>query len=145
MFRAVKNSALAAAAISSFVAFNASAISPTLNVGSSRFTLGITGFVPVICRANVGATSVPVNPGSVSLGTLDEFCNNPNGYEIYADHSAALSKGSLIIGGQKVQLSQSGTTRIRKTNRAGIDSNGITLEVPQGVAQAQISFRIVPL
>ncbi|WP_423603653.1 hypothetical protein [Sphingomonas sp. MS122] len=145
MVRAIKTGALAAAALSSFVAVNASAINPALDVASGRYTLGITGFVPVICRASVDATSVPVAAGEVSLGTLSEFCNSPNGYEIYADHSDALAKGSLIIGGQKVQLSQQGSTRIRKTNRAGIANNGVTLEVPKGVTSAQISFRIVPL
>jgi hypothetical protein len=145
MVRAIKTGALAAAALSSFVAVNASAISPALNVGSGRFTLTITGFVPVICRANVGATSVPAAAGEVSLGTLEEFCNNPNGYEIYADHSAALAEGSLIVAGQKVELSDSGSTLIRKTDRAGIANSGVTLEVPQGVSSAQISFRIVPL
>lgn len=144
MVRAIKSGALAVAALSSFAAVNASAVNPALDVGSSRYVLGITGFVPVICRASVDVTSVPVTAGEVSLGTLNEFCNNANGYAIYADHSAALAGGSIIVAGQKVPLSETGSTRIRMSDRAAIQSNGVSLEVPEGVSSAQIAFRIVP-
>lgn len=144
MVRAIKSGALVAAALSSFAAVNASAVNPALDVGSGRYVLGITGFVPVICRASVDATAVPVTAGEVSLGTLSEFCNSPNGYEIYADHSAALAGGSIMVAGQKVSLSETGSTRIRMSDHAAIQSNGVSLEVPEGVATAQIAFRIVP-
>jgi hypothetical protein len=145
MVRAIKSGALVAAALSSFAAVNASAGDTGLDIGSSRYTLSITGFVPVVCRASVDATSVPTTAGEVSLGTLSEFCNSPNGYAIYADHSAALAGGSIVVGGQKIQLSESGSTRIRMSDHAAIQSNGVSLEVPEGVTSAQIAFRIVPL
>jgi hypothetical protein len=145
MVRAIKSGALVAAAFSSFAAVSASAGDPALDVGSSRYTLGITGFVPVICRASVNATSVPAIAGEVSLGTLSEFCNSPNGYAIYADHSAALAGGSIVVGGQKIQLSETGSTRIRMSDHAAIQNNRVSLEVPEGVTSAQIAFRIVPL
>lgn len=145
MVRAIKSGALVAAALSSFAAVNASAGDTGLDIGSSRYTLSITGFVPVVCRATVDATSVPAVAGEVSLGTLNEFCNSPNGYAIYADHSAALAGGSIVVGGQKIQLSETGSTRIRMSGHAAIQNNGVSLEVPEGVTSAQIAFRIVPL
>lgn len=144
MVRAIKSGALAAAALSSFTAANASGVNPALSVEAGRYVLGITGFVPVVCRASVDATSVPAAAGEVSLGTLSEFCNSPNGYEIYADHSAALAGGSIVVAGQRVQLSETGSTRIRMSDRAAIQSNGVSLEVPEGVTSGQIAFRIVP-
>jgi len=145
MVRAIKSGALFAAALSSFAAVNASAGDTGLDIGSSRYTLSITGFVPVVCRATVDATSVPTTAGEVSLGTLSEFCNSPNGYAIYADHSAALAGGSIVVGGQKIQLSETGSTRIRMSDHAAIQNNGVSLEVREGVTSAQIAFRIVPL
>ncbi len=145
MVRTVKAGGIALAAVGAFMTVSASAIDPSLYVNSGRFALGIVGYVPVICRANVDATRVATTPGAVPLGQLSEFCNSPNGYEVYADHSADLAKGSLVIGGQKVPLSNAGSTRIRKSNRAAIDSADIALEVPKGVTTGQISFRIVPL
>ena len=145
MVRAIKSGALVAAALSSFAAVNASAGDTGLDIGSSRYTLSITGFVPVVCRASVDATSVPTTAGEVSLGTLSEFCNSPNGYAIYADHSAAPAGGSIVVGGQKIQLSESGSTRIRMSDHAAIQNTGVSLEVPEGVTSAQIAFRIVPL
>lgn len=144
MVRAIKSGALAAAALSSFTAANASGVNPALSVEAGRYVLGITGFVPVVCRASVDATSVPAAAGEVSLGTLSEFCNSPNGYDIYADHSAALAGGSIVVAGQRVQLSETGSTRIRMSDRAAIQSNGVSLEVPEGVTSGQIAFRIVP-
>lgn len=144
MVRAIKSGALAAAALSSFTAANASGVNPALSVEAGRYVLGITGFVPVVCRASVDATSVPAAAGEVSLGTLSEFCNSPNGYEIYADHSAALAGGSIVVAGQRVQLSETGSTRIRMSDHAAIQSNGVSLEVPEGVTSGQIAFRIVP-
>lgn len=144
MVRAIKSGALAAAALSSFAAANASGVNPALSVEAGRYVLGITGFVPVVCRASVDATSVPAAAGKVSLGTLSEFCNSPNGYEIYADHSAALAGGSIVVAGQRVQLSETGSTRIRMSDHAAIQSNEVSLEVPEGVTSGQIAFRIVP-
>ncbi len=145
MVRAIKSGALAVAVLSSFAALNASAVTPALNVGSGRYVLSITGFVPVICRASVEATTVPAAAGEVSLGTLNEFCNSANGYEIYAEHSAALAGGSIVVAGQRIRLSDTGSTRIRMSDRAAIQSNGVSLDVPEGVTSAQIAFRIVPL
>ena len=144
MVRTIKSGALAAAALSCFAAVNASAVNPALDVGSGRYVLGITGFVPVICRASVDATSVPAAAGEVSLGTLSEFCNSANGYEIYADHSAALAGGSIVVAGQKIPLSETGSTRIRMSDHAAIQSNEVSLEVPEGATSGQIAFRIVP-
>lgn len=145
MVKAIKSAALAAVVVGSLSGVSASALGNGVAVESGRFTLNIVGFVPVICRAQVEATQVAARPGQVSLGALREFCNSPNGYEVYADHSAGLARASLTVGSQKVPLSASGSTRIRKTNRAGIDSNAISLDIPEGASAGQISFRIVPL
>jgi hypothetical protein len=126
-----------------FTGTAAQAFNSQLNIGSGQYTIGIVGYVPVICRATVDATSVPTTPGQVSLGGLNEFCNSPNGYSVYADYSANLAKASLIVDGQKVPLSAGGSTRVTKSNRAAIDAHTLALDLPKGVAADSISFRIV--
>jgi hypothetical protein len=126
------------------VAGNASAVSPNVDVNSGQYSIGISGFVPVICRASVGATSTPVAGSNINLGGLNEFCNSPNGYEVYADYSPALSAASLVVDGQKINLSNDGSTRISHSNRAAIASRAIELDLSRtNGAIGNIAFRIV--
>jgi hypothetical protein len=81
----------------------------------------------------------------VSLGSLNEFCNNPNGYEVYADYSPNLSQASLLVDGQIVPLGDTGSTRISKSDRAGIVARSVSLDLPADVQSGSISFRVVAL
>lgn len=123
----------------------AQAVDPHVAVNSAQYSIGISGFVPVVCRATVDAAMVPAQGGEVSLGSLNEFCNSPNGYEVYADYSADMAKASLLVDGQKVPLGKSGTTRVTKSNRAGIAVHAVSLDLPKNVEPGSISFRIVAL
>jgi hypothetical protein len=126
------------------VAGNATAVSPNVDLNSGQYSIGITGFVPVICRASVGATSTPVAGANINLGGLNEFCNSPNGYEVYADYSPALSTASLMVDGQKINLSKDGSTRISHSNRAAIANRSIELDLSKtNNASGNIAFRIV--
>jgi len=113
--------------------------------GTSRYAVEISGVVPVICRAETDIAVIPTGPGEVSLGALKEFCNNPNGYEVYADYAPALAKASLSIDGHKVPLNASGTTRIDTSNRARVVTRNLSLTLPDGVPSSTIAFRIVAL
>lgn len=123
----------------------AAAFAPGIELGASRFTLGISGFVPVVCRASVSATVISPVQGSAPLGTLNEFCNSPNGYRVHADYSADLAKAKLIVDGKGIALQKDGSTVVSQSNRAGIESHALELQLPKGVQTGSISFRIVPL
>lgn len=128
-------------------ALSAPAIGAVPNVGieSGQFTIGISGFVPVICRASVEQTMVAPREGQVSLGALKEFCNSPTGYSIQADYSPSLAHAKIIVDGRPVPLGKSGTTEITKSNKAGIATRNLQLDLPKGVEGGSVSFRIVPL
>ena len=128
-------------------ALSAPAIGAMPNVGieSGQFTIGISGFVPVICRASVEQTMVAPQEGQVSLGALKEFCNSPTGYSIQADYSPSLAHAKIIVDGRPVPLGKSGTTEITKSNKAGIATRDLQLDLPKGVEGGSVSFRIVPL
>ena len=128
-------------------ALSAPAIGAMPNVGieSGQFTIGISGFVPVICRASVEQTMVAPQEGQVSLGALKEFCNSPTGYSIQADYSPSLAHAKIIVDGRPVPLGKSGTAEITKSNKAGIATRDLQLDLPKGVEGGSVSFRIVPL
>ncbi len=141
----MKKVIFALAAACACTATGAQAVDPHVALGSGQYTIGISGFVPVICRATVDATAVPTQSGQVSLGSLNEFCNSPNGYEVYADYSANLAKASLVVDGKKVNLGTTGSTRVSKSNTAGIAAHSVSLDLPKDTQSGTISFRIVAL
>lgn len=111
---------------------------------TNQYSISISGFVPVVCRATMETTMVVPTSGEVRLGALNEFCNNAGGYDVYADYSPSLAQGALIVDGHAVNLSRSGTTRITQTNRAGIAVRDLSLSLPKGATGGSVSFRIVP-
>lgn len=127
------------------VSLPAAAVDQDVTLGSSRYTIGITGFVPVICRATVNTTSIAPSAGTVQLGSLTEFCNSPRGYLVHADYSASLSAAKLVVDGVEKPLGSDGTVVVSSSERAAITNRSVALELPEGVQGGSISFRIDPL
>ena len=138
MHLSLGSAALAGALV---LAAPASAVAPGVNLGSGQFTIGLTGFVPVICRASVDATVVAPSAGTVQLGALNEFCNSPNGYVVVANYSASLGKATLLVDGKSVPLGADGTTIVTQSDTAAISTHELAL---QGASQGSLSFRIEP-
>jgi len=141
----LKQISIVAVTAAMIAALPARGASPQVAVGSGQYSIGISGIVPVICRTSVDATIVAPNAGEVSLGALNEFCNSPGGYEVYADYSPAFAGASLVVDGARVALSQTGSTRISASATAAINARSLTLDLPEGVSGGNISFRIVAL
>lgn len=137
-----KFSVVCCAAACALLPVGVGAVAPAINVGQAQYSLGISGFVPVICRASVDANSVAVTPGTVSLGSLREFCNSPNGYRVIADYSPSMASANLLVDGHLVPLSEGGTTVVSSSSQAAINSYPVDLQLPEGVDGGSISFRI---
>ncbi|NCP11409.1 MAG: hypothetical protein GW859_05560 [Sphingomonadales bacterium] len=118
---------------------------PNVDIASSSYAFGISGYVPVICRASVGASMVAPAQGQVSLGALKEFCNSPNGYAIHADYSPSLADAKIIVDGREVDLDTGGSTQIVTSPHAAIMTRDVVLDLPEGVTSGTMSFRIDPL
>jgi hypothetical protein len=113
--------------------------------GQDTFSLDIQGFVPVICRANVSATQVPSEAGQVSIGQLSQFCNDPNGYQVWIDYSPSLADASVSIDGRQVSLSQAGSTLISTSNKPSVEQHDLGLNLHNPGVQGSISIRVVAL
>jgi hypothetical protein len=135
--------AVAVAALGATIA-PAGAFAPSVDVGSAQFTIGIVGYVPVICRANVDASTVAPVAGTTSLGMLKEFCNSPSGYRVIADYSPALAQAKLIVDGAAVPLNESGSTVVTQADSAQIIDHALAIELPENGQIGNISFRIEP-
>jgi hypothetical protein len=118
----------------------ASALVSTAATATPSFTLELTGHVPTICHAEVQLDAA-------GPGTISEFCNHANGYEVYAEHSPDLAGAMLVVDGVEVALSADGPTRISRSDHADIATRSIELRLPDGrTAQGgSLSFRVVAL
>lgn len=123
----------------------AGAMGPQIALGQSQFAIGISGFVPVICRAHVGVDSAPVSSGTVSLGSLQEFCNSANGYKVVASYSPSLAGARLLVDGTPVTLSETGSSVVSQSDTAAAATHQLVIELPEGVSAGALSFRIDPL
>lgn len=127
-----------------FAAMPATAVAPAVEMSSS-YTIGIRGFVPVICRASLDATIASTQPGVQRLGSLREFCNSPNGYRVQANYSANLANAKLVIDGIAVPLSADGSVLVSSSDRAAITTRTVELDLGESVSGGSISFQIQPL
>ena len=134
---------LVAAALTASIA-PANSFEPSVAVGAQQFTIGVVGYVPVICRANVDSNMVAPVAGTVSLGTLNEFCNSPSGYRVVADYSPALANAKLVVDGKKLALGAGGSVVVSESNTAAINNRSLELQLPTDGQTGSLSFRIEP-
>ena len=127
------------------LAASATAAGAAADDSSSEASIAVRGFVPVVCRAQVQATVVVPQEGRAELGQLNEFCNSPGGYAVYADHSAELASAELFVDGKAIQLAENGSTLVASSAVAAAASRSVAISVPGGQTGGTITFRIVPL
>ena len=115
----------------------ASALVSTAATATPSFTLELTGQVPTLCFAEV----------RLDVGTLNEFCNDANGYEVYAENSPELTGAVLVVDGVEVPLSAKGPTRVSRSDHADIATRSLELRLPDGrtAPNGTLSFRVVAL
>lgn len=111
---------------------------------AAQVRIGVTGQVPVLCRVTVDAALVPQVAGRVSLGTMEEFCNNPTGYRVVVSYPPLAAPAKLIVDGQEVPLGASGFAVVSESVRAAIVERNLQLELAEAAKPAQLSFRIEP-
>ncbi|MDE1918137.1 MAG: hypothetical protein KGJ57_09165 [Sphingomonadales bacterium] len=138
-------SSLFSAVALAITALPTTALAAETGQGSAQFSLGITGFVPVICRASLPGAVITPQSGRTSLGTLREFCNNAAGYKVVASYSPELASGIMTVDGREVLLQPGGSTVIDQSTSAAIASRELTLTMPAGVRQASVSISIQPV
>ncbi|HYD71785.1 MAG TPA: hypothetical protein VEF55_01510 [Candidatus Binatia bacterium] len=135
----VKQILAAVAAMATF-AGSANAVEPV------SYELRLRGYVPVICRASVGASVAAIERGVVALGTLNEFCNNANGYEVWVDYSPQLSGAILMVDGRAVRLAGAqSSVKVSASMHAAMQTRQLALHLQGRRPEGSISFRVVAL
>lgn len=112
--------------------------------GANSYRLDVVGTVPVICRVKVDNEVIAPTAGTVSLGTLHEFCNNSGGYRVVADYSPALVNARLKVDGAVIVLGQSGSAVVSQSDQPGIVNRAVEIELADASQVGSVSFRIEP-
>jgi hypothetical protein len=107
-------------------------------------TLGLRGHVAIICHVSLATPLGPAPMGQSSIGQLVEFCNDPNGYQVWADYPPGLAAASLMVDGRVVPLSADGTTQIDSSTTAAVGVRNLTIDQPDG-APGGFTLRVVAL
>jgi hypothetical protein len=122
-------------------------VSSGANAAPTGFTLEMAGQVPTICRAEVRQQPEADNAARSTPVNLDEYCNDPDGYRVFAEPSAELAGATLLVDGTPIMLSSSAPTLVSSSDHADIATRSLELQLPNGrVAPDNIlSFRIEPI
>jgi hypothetical protein len=135
-----------AAVFSLATASSAIGSAPASLNGAAAYTMDVRGFVPVVCRVSVDQSLVrpAEKQAQIQLGTLQEFCNSPNGYEVWVDHAPGLHTAAFYVDGRRVPASPQGSTLISTSSNAAIRSHDLALDLGEaGALPPSLSLRIV--
>ena len=80
-------------------------------VAGAVYSIGLEAVVPLTCRVE-GPSVRAIGDGEVDLGAITETCNNPRGYEVWADTDRDLGSATFYIDGAAIPISADGHTRI---------------------------------
>ena len=137
-FKRVMAGAIAAATL----ALPVTGFTSTSADGSS-YRLEMRGYVPVICRASVGANVVELQAGKTELGPMREFCNSGNGYQVWLDHGTGM-EGAAYVDGRRIPLASTGSTLISQSATAARRDRDLAIELA-AASTANIAVRVVAL
>jgi hypothetical protein len=132
-------------AAAAFGALLAGAPAAFAGPSSDGYRLTVSGYVPVVCHANLDNAVASSSGNQVDLGTLHEFCNSANGYQVTVDHSPELAGATLMIDGNAVRLSDTGSTVISGAAQPGIAAHKVALVTQNGPANGSLSIRVTAL
>jgi hypothetical protein len=107
------------------------------------FAISSHGYVPVICQSSMNASLSTPSPGETIVGWVSTTCNDPSGFQVWAEHPAELAAATLIVDGRRIPMSPSGKTLIDEHCAPGNSSHEAAIAPPPHVAPGKISLRIV--
>jgi hypothetical protein len=106
--------------------------------------VGMRGAAPLVCSAGIDPTIEPSTGGPLDLGKLTEFCNAPQGFEVWIDYPAELAGGVLRVDGHAIVLQSAGTVRVDRADGPTGQSHVLTLDHAQPGHALSLTVRMLP-
>jgi hypothetical protein len=140
----MKKSNLAFLALALAAVASSPAASTSMNSfsGTASYSLTLRGFVPVICRVSVTPSSASAETGVQDLGELKEFCNAPDGYDVFIAHTGEANGAAVIVDGQQIALSDTGETKISTSSTAAFRDRSLQLALNDDSQLTGLTFDV---
>jgi hypothetical protein len=111
--------------------------------GAANATINISGHVPLTCTVNFAGGSGAFNEAGVArLGSTAEFCNNAQGYRLYAYASPDAADGALLVNGRQIALAPGREVLIAENVSPARTSRAIDYLVAEGEGGGSVTLRI---
>lgn len=117
------------------------ALATTAGPATAAGGLALEGVTPLVCAASM---TPPTGDPSAPL-QVREFCNDPNGFEVWIDYPPSLANASIMIDGRTVQLGGTGSTLVDSSAVAASATKSLTLDQALAPSQSSLSLRVVAL
>ena len=128
------------------LALVAAALGGAAAFGTSSATISISGHVPLTCQVSFAGGSGAFNDAGVArLGSTSEFCNNAQGYRLYAYASPDAAEGALLVNGRQIALGPGREGLIDVTSSPARSSRAIDYLVAEGEGGGSVTLRIEAL
>ena len=109
--------------------------------GRETYRIELRGFVPVVCTASRNTTAVSYIAGETQIGDVAEFCNNPNGFQVWADYPTTLNGATLTLDGKRVALPPGGSALVDSSDTPVIAKKTLTIESTTA-GEGYLAFRV---
>ena len=121
-------------------------ISPALAATWDSTRINLSVDVPVRCEVKIGGSAIWANSDTLDLGSLQQFCNAPNGYALRLDYTAStLAGATLKVGNTQVTLSGDGSDTLANSASPARFNADLVLSVAQNVnVPGDLRFIIIP-
>jgi hypothetical protein len=119
-------------------------IAPAPAFASATSTVTISAFVPVICNATFQSAPSQGADGIEQLGSINEVCNDGQGYKVVVDYDAGVNTGFLVVDGQKIALDGSGVAQVSTSPVAAVTTQSLGY-IPGSQQISNLHVRLEPL
>lgn len=107
----------------------------------AEFSIG--GYVPVICRAQLSASTAPVAANTATFGPVEMLCNEEAGFRLVLQHEPGV-RGQVQLGGRVLDLEDDADTVLIDSNHASYDVQPLSITFEGDQAPAWIRLTITP-
>ena len=107
--------------------------------------MDLRGEAPPVCSAGIDQPGRGAGGGSgVAIGQLLEFCNAPDGYEVWRDYPADLVGAVLVVDGKDLPLTEARTVRVSHVAGPANVRHRLQLRADPGRRTATLTVRMLP-
>lgn len=115
----------------------------SMGFSAGQTTVSIGGNVPVVCKVELGHSAGVIGANGIAeIGVAQELCNARSGYRLVARTSGVADGASLIVDGQRFQITNERDFVVAETSGPAVNSRAIALDAGTGDGGGNLTLRL---